>query len=128
MATYLGFSTQNANKPRTTNALSGSAGGPGGIRQTIVPGKKFRLVDNDLVIQDFLNALNIRKGTKVGQPGYGTTLWDLLFEQNVESVQNEVENEVLRIARQDPRIIFNLVRVYPYNNGILSKHRWQLHL
>lgn len=119
MATYLGFSTQNACQPKTTNALSGSAGGPGGIRQAVIPGKKFTLVDYDLVIQDFINALNIRRGTKVGQPGYGTILWDLLFEQNIAATQAEVENEVRRLAGLDPRIVFNLVKTYPYNNGIL---------
>lgn len=119
MATYLGFSTQNACQPKTTNAISGSAGGPGGVRNGIVWGKKYQLVDNDLVIQDFINALNIRRGTKVGQPGYGTILWDLLFEQNVAEIQDEIENEIRRVARQDPRMVFNLVKAYPYNNGIL---------
>lgn len=119
MATYLGFSTQNVGSPKSTNMISGSAGGPGGIRQGIVWGKKYKLTDTDLVIQDFINALNIRRGTKVGQPGYGTILWDLLFEQNVEAVQVEVENEVRRIATADPRIIFNMMKTYPYENGIL---------
>lgn len=119
MATYLGFTTQNSCQPKTTNAISGSAGGPGGIRSGLIWGKKYTLVDNDLVIQDFINALNIRKGTKVGQPGYGTILWDLLFEQNVAEVQDDIENEVRRIARQDPRMIFNLIKSYPYENGIL---------
>ena len=119
MATYLGFSTQNACQPKTTNAISGSAGGPGGIRSGIYWGKKFSLVDHDLVIQDFVNALNIRRGTKVGQPGYGTILWDLLFEQNIAQVQDDIESEIQRIARQDPRMVFNLVRSYPYENGIL---------
>lgn len=119
MATYIGFSTQNACEPKTTNAATGSAGGPGGIRQGIIWGKKFTLVDQKLVIQDFINALNIRRGTKVGQPGYGTTLWDLLFEQNILGVQDEVETEIRRIISQDPRIIFNMIRTYPYENGIL---------
>ena len=58
MATYLGFSTQNVGKSQTTNALSGRDGGPGGIRQSIVWGKKFKLVDTKLVVQDFINAMN----------------------------------------------------------------------
>lgn len=119
MATYLGFSTQNVCKAKTTNMVSGSAGGPGGIRKGIVWGKKFKLTDNDLVIQDLINALNIRRGTKVGQPGYGTTLWDKLFEQNTPAMQSEIEFEIRRIIGQDPRIILNLIKVYPYNNGIL---------
>ena len=119
MPAYLGFTTQNSCQPKTTNAISGSAGGPGGIRNSIVWGKKFKLVDNDLVIQDFINALNIRRGTKVGQPSYGTILWDLLFEQNIAAVQVEIENEVRRFANLDPRIIFNMMKSYPYENGIL---------
>lgn len=99
--------------------ISGNDGGPGGIRKGLVWGKKFKLVDNDLVVQDLINALNIRKGTKVGQPGYGTTLWDKLFEQNVPTMQNDIEFEIRRIVAQDPRIILNLIKIYPYNNGIL---------
>lgn len=119
MATYLGFSTQNVCRPKSTNLPSGSAGGPGGIRQPIVFGKKFKLVDTDLVIQDLVNALNIRRGTKVGQPGYGTTIWEYIFEPNSPQTQQEIENEIRRIIADDPRLILNLLQLYPYENGIL---------
>ena len=42
MPTYIGFSTINANKPRTTNAVSGAAAGTGGITNPLVFGKKYR--------------------------------------------------------------------------------------
>lgn len=119
MATYLGFSTQNACNPKTTNMLSGSAGGPGGIRRGISWGNKFSLTDAELVIQNFINALNIRLGTKVGQPGYGTRLWDFIFEPNSPATQFEVENEVKRVASQDPRLELAELVVYTYENGIL---------
>jgi phage baseplate assembly protein W len=119
MATYLGFSTQNACNPKTTNMLSGSAGGPGGIRRGISWGNKFSLTDAELVIQNLINALNIRLGTKVGQPGYGTRLWDFIFEPNNSATQSEVENEVKRVASQDPRLELAELVVYTYENGIL---------
>jgi phage baseplate assembly protein W len=119
MATYIGFSTQNAGKPKTTNALSGSAGGPGGIRQSLVPGKKFKLIDAQLVLQDLINALNIRQGTKVGQPGYGSRIWDFVFEYNAASTQFQIENEISRVANLDPRVSLNEVKAYPFENGIL---------
>lgn len=119
MATYLGFSTQNVGKSQTTNALSGRDGGPGGIRQSIVWGKKFKLVDAKLVVQDFVNAMNIRKGTKVGKPGYGTSLWDYVFDTNTQAVRAQIENEVRRLARLDPRIVLNSVAIYSNSNGIL---------
>jgi phage baseplate assembly protein W len=119
MATYIGFSTQNVGKSQTTNALSGRDGGPGGTRQSIVWGKKFKLVDAKLVVQDFINAMNIRKGTKVGQPGYGTSLWDYVFDTNTQAVRAQIENEVRRLARLDPRIILNSVAIYSNSNGVL---------
>lgn len=119
MPQYIGFSTINANKPQTTNDVSGIDGGVGGIRKPVIWGKKFRLTDEKLVIQDFINALNITKGSKVGQPGYGTTLWTFVFEPNTTDVQNQLENEIKRVASQDPRLAVNYVRVFPQENGIL---------
>jgi len=119
MAQYVGYSSINANKPKTTNAINGVDGGPGGVRQSIVWGKKFTLTDSQLVIQDLINAFNIRKGTKVGQPDYGTTLWDFIFEPNTGDVQAQLEDEIRRIAAQDPRLILNTISTYPKDNGIL---------
>jgi hypothetical protein len=88
MAQYLGFSTIDANKPKTTNAPGGIDGGVGSILNPIIPGKKFKLNDQQLVIRDFINALNIRQGEKVGQPSYGTTLWNFVFEPNTRNTQS----------------------------------------
>jgi len=119
MPNYIGFSTYNANKPRTTNQPPGADAGVGSIIKPIVYGKKFRMVDSQLVIQDFLNALNIKKGQKVGQPEYGTTVWDFVFEPNVADVQFAIENEIRRVASLDPRMVLNFVQAYPKENGIL---------
>lgn len=119
MATYVGFSTVNADKPRTVNPPPAIDNQANGITNPIVFGKKFKLVDEQLVIQDLVNALNIRKGEKVGQPNYGTTLWDFVFEPNTADVQVEIQNEVRRVASLDPRIDINTIRAFPKENGIL---------
>jgi phage baseplate assembly protein W len=119
MPQYYGYSSINANKPKTTNAISGVDGGPGGIRQPIYWGKKFTLVDEQLVIQDFINAFNIRQGTKVGKPGYGTTMWDFVFEPNTADIVQAIQAEVRRVASADPRIQIANISVYPKENGIL---------
>lgn len=119
MPSYIGFSTIGANKPKTTNAKTGHAGGFGGILKPIYTGKKFKLVDEQLVVQDFINALNIRQGQKVGQPGYGTTLWTFVFEPNTADVQFQLTSELRRVASLDPRIALNSLRAFPQNNGIL---------
>jgi len=119
MPSYIGFSTIGANEPKTTNSQSGVDGGFGGIMRPINTGRKYRLVDQPLVIQDFINALNIPQGQKVGQPGYGTTLWSFVFEPNTADVQFKLENEIRRVANLDPRIILNYVKAFPQENGIL---------
>lgn len=122
MPTYVGFSTINADKARTTNNVNPpfNQAGAGIIRSGgIKYGKKFKLVDEQLVIQDFVNALNIRKGEKVGNPAYGTTLWDFVFEPNTVDIINQLQNEVRRVASLDPRLYVNTVRAFPRDNGIL---------
>lgn len=119
MPTYIGFSTINANKPKSTNVAAGADGGTGGITNPLIIGKKFRIVDEQLVLQDFVNALNIRQGEKVGQPDYGTTLWSFVFEPNTADVQFQLEDELRRVASSDPRLLLNSVRAFPQENGIL---------
>lgn len=119
MPNYIGFSTINANKPRSTNLNAGKSGGTGSMVQPIIYGKKYRLVDEQLVIQDFINALNIQQGQKVGNPGYGTSLWSFVFEPNTTDVRFALETEIRRIAGQDSRMILNSVKTFPQENGIL---------
>jgi|TARA_R110000803_G_scaffold49465_3_gene102872 phage baseplate assembly protein W len=119
MPTYVGFSSINAEKPRTVNEVPGLDGRGGIIQNPLVYGKRYRLTDAELVIQDLVNALNIRKGEKVGQPAYGTTLWDFVFEPNTRDVTQQLENELQRVVSQDPRLNVNRIRAYPKESGIL---------
>lgn len=119
MSTYIGFSTIKANEPKTTNSTPGIDGGVGSVVQSINPGKKYRLVDAPLVLQDFVNALNIRKGEKVGNPNYGTDLWSYIFEPNNLDTQFQIENEITRVATSDPRLLLNSVKSFVQDNGIL---------
>lgn len=111
MATYIGFSTINANQPYVPPV-------PGGTRPPRY-GKKFRMVDEQLVIQDLINALNIRQGEKTGNPGYGTTLWSFIFEPNTTDTQQKIQDEVMRVVTLDPRLIFNSQRTSFSDHGIL---------
>lgn len=125
MPQYIGFSTKDACKPKNTNlsnnATASATGGfgTGTTTQSIIWGKKFRLIDEQLVVQDFINALNIPLGQKVGQPGYGTTLWSFIFEPNTADVQFQLENEIRRVASADPRLDINYIKAFPQDSGIL---------
>lgn len=86
---------------------------------TINQNKKFTLTDYDLIQRDLLNAFNIRQGELPGRPGYGTIIWDYLFENQVEQLQQDIRAEVQRVAGGDPRVYVTDVQVFPQENGIL---------
>lgn len=94
MATFIGFNTQDQFK-------------------------KFTLTDDALIKRDLLNALNIRQGQLPGRPGYGTALWDNLFENQTNETEQAIIKEIQRVAGGDPRLQINDVQIFPQQNGIL---------
>jgi phage baseplate assembly protein W len=94
MTTFIGFSTINQNK-------------------------KFTLTDFALIQRDLLNAFNIRQGELPGRPGYGTVIWEFLFENQLEQLQQDIRAEIQRVCGGDPRIILSDIQVFPQENGML---------
>ena len=94
MATFIGFNTINQNK-------------------------QFTVIDFELIKIDLLNAFNIRQGELVGRPGYGTILWDYLFENQTSETQTVLYDEVQRVVGGDPRLYLETVNMFPQENGIL---------
>ena len=86
---------------------------------TIGRQKKFTLTGFDLIKRDLLNAFNIRQGELPGRPAYGSSIWDFLFENQIERTQKDIEREIQRVAGGDPRIQITDIQVAPYQNGIL---------
>lgn len=119
MATFIGFSTQNVDDVRKLQVNTGVDGGAGSVSNPVRYSRKFRMVDQELVLQDFVNSLNITQGQIPGRPDVGTTIWTFIFEPNVLDTRIQIETEVRRMAALDPRLIVNTVSSYPQGNGIL---------
>jgi phage baseplate assembly protein W len=86
---------------------------------TIDQNKKFTLVDFDLIKVDLLNAFNIRQGELVGRPGYGTLLWNYLFENQTQETQQLIYEEIQRVCAGDPRVYISGIQMFPQQNGLL---------
>lgn len=86
---------------------------------TINQFKKFTLVDFELIKRDLANAFNIQQGTLPGRPGYGTTLWSYVFENQTPETETAILREVQRVAGGDPRIYLVSANSYPQDNGLL---------
>jgi len=63
--------------------------------------------DNDLIVQDFLNHLSIRKGEKLHNPNFGTIIWNRLFDPLTPALKLEIKNDIDNLIAYDPR--FNIV-------------------
>jgi len=86
---------------------------------TIGQNKKFTAVDFDLIKIDLLNAFNIRQGELVGRPGYGTVIWNYLFENQTTETQKAIYDEIQRVCAGDPRVYISGIQMFPQQNGIL---------
>ena len=86
---------------------------------TINQYKKFTLTDFELIKRDLSNAFNIRQGELPGRPDYGTIMWNFLFENQIEELQNSIVAEVQRVAGGDPRVFISDIQVFPEENGIM---------
>jgi phage baseplate assembly protein W len=82
------------------------------------PKTKFKEYDVDLVKQDLLNHFNIRRGEKLENPSFGTSIWDMLYEpmndENIQAVRDDVEI----VLNRDPRIQILEIKVDAVENGI----------
>ena len=86
---------------------------------TINQNKKFTLVDFDLIKIDLLNAFNIRQGELPGRPGYGTIIWNYLFENQTTETQAAIVQEIQRVCGGDPRVYVSGIQIFPQQNGML---------
>jgi phage baseplate assembly protein W len=77
-----------------------------------------RLTDFDLVKRDLLNHFNIRKGEKLGNPSFGTIIWDTMFEPFTTDVENAIIDDVKRIVAYDPRLNVTNVIITEYEYGL----------
>lgn len=78
----------------------------------------FKLYDADLVKQDIINHFYIRKGEKLENPGFGSVIWEMLFEQFTEEVKEIIAKNVEEIINYDPRIVVNQVVVDSTDQGM----------
>tara|TARA_Y100000114_G_scaffold151978_1_gene169563 strand:- start:3948 stop:4325 length:378 start_codon:yes stop_codon:yes gene_type:complete len=80
--------------------------------------KGVRVNDQELIKRDLLNHFAIRKGEKLMNPDFGSTINDLLMEPLTEDTKNIVIEEVTNIVNTDPRINAEQITLDEYENGI----------
>ena len=85
---------------------------------TITGKTQFSLVDIELVKQDLLNHFYIRKGEKLMNPNYGSSIWSLLFDPFDAATKQAIQEDVKQIVASDPRLNARRITVTEYEQGI----------
>lgn len=86
---------------------------------TLVNAKKYSLTDYELARQDLINYFNIRKGERLMQPGFGTIIWDMLFEPLTEDSQQLITSDINKIISYDPRFSVGQVAITEQDQGFM---------
>ena len=94
IATYKGFST--------VNNVFGSS----------------KLTDTDLIKRDLLNHFAIRKGEKLMNGEFGTSLRDLIMDPLTDETKAIVIQEVNAVIENDPRVRSEGITLDEYENGL----------
>jgi phage baseplate assembly protein W len=80
-----------------------------------------QLSDIELVKRDLLNHFAIRKGEKLQNPGYGSSIHDLIMEPLTEEVKGLILDEINMVINSDPRVTSQGIIVDEYENGIQAQ-------
>ena len=97
MAMYRGFST---------------------LEGTFAPTK---LTNTSLIKRDILNHFRIRQGEKLSNPGFGSSVQDLIMEPLTVEIKNLLVEEITRIIKSDPRVLLAGLIVSEYSSGIQAE-------
>jgi phage baseplate assembly protein W len=88
----------------------------------------FGITDNDLIVQDLLNHLQIRKGEKLLNPNIGCIVWNRLFDPLTPALKAEIKQDIDRIIAYDPRfnvISQTLIQESPDGRGLILNFQLQ---
>jgi len=78
-----------------------------------------KLYDVSLIRQDLINQFNTRKGSRVMNPTFGTSLWDYLMEPISDNITAALQTEITAICTSDPRIHPTVINLTEYTDGYL---------
>ncbi len=79
---------------------------------------KFGLFDIGLIKQDIINHFHISKGEKLENPNFGTIIWDVIQDPLTSELEEAIEQDVLDIINNDPRVNATTVQIVPFESGL----------
>tara|TARA_B100001105_G_scaffold98964_1_gene79062 strand:+ start:37 stop:411 length:375 start_codon:yes stop_codon:yes gene_type:complete len=77
-----------------------------------------KLHDIELAKQDLINHFHTKKGERVMSPGFGSMIWQLIFEPWNDTTEEAVKEDCLNIVANDPRWRLEGIDTYSNDNAL----------
>lgn len=79
----------------------------------------YTLTNIELVKQNLMNAFMTRKGERIMEPELGSAIWEIIMEP-LDSISNAaINDDVIRIVNQEPRVRLVDTNIIIQPNGII---------
>ena len=78
-----------------------------------------KIYDFDLIQQDIINIFQTRRGERVMDPGFGTMIWDMIYEPFTNDVKQRISDDITNILNYDPRVAPTRVNISEAEYGLL---------
>jgi len=82
---------------------------------------KTNIYDKNLVKRDLLNHIFTRRGERVMNPTFGTSIHDLLFEPFNESLKDRIISEIREVIDAEPRVRLEGIETFEEDWGLTIK-------
>jgi len=78
-----------------------------------------KIYDFDLIQQDIINIFQTRRGERVMDPGFGTMIWEMIYEPFTNDVKQRISDDITNILNYDPRVVPTRVNISEAEYGLL---------
>lgn len=82
------------------------------------PNPPYSLTNLDLVKRDILNHFATPLGSRVMLPGFGTRIYEYLFDPFDETTKNLIIEDATRVVSEDPRVSLDQIDVYEQDQAL----------
>jgi len=82
-----------------------------------INGNNWKLDDMELVKRDILNHFNTRKGERLMNPNFGSSIWEMIFDQFTAELRDAIIDDATNIIDFDPRVVSNGITITEYEHG-----------
>jgi len=78
---------------------------------------RWKLEDTELIKRDILNHFQTRRGERLNNPGFGSIIWELIFEGMSDELREAILHDAQRILEAEPRVNVKDITIQQFQQG-----------